>query len=351
MNYKIAVIRGDGIGPEVAGAAIRVLEAVGKLENITYTFEEAPVGGNAYDRFGTPLPQSSVDTCLACDTVLLGAVGGPKWDTLPGDVRPEKGLLGIRKALGLYANLRPALLYPELADASPLKPALVENGIDFVVVRELTGGLYYGARGGDEKGTFDTMSYSKAEIERVVRIGFDLAQSRRKKLCSIDKANVLDCSRLWRKTVAEISAEYPEVEVTNMLVDNAAMQLVKNPAQFDVIVTENMFGDILSDEAAQITGSIGMLPSASMGEGKRGLFEPIHGSAPDIAGKNLANPLGTILSAAMLLRLSLGEEKAACRIEKAVKAVLAQGLRTADIAGGEGFIGTEQMTDAVIENL
>ena len=306
MNYKIGLLRGDGIGPEIVDSAVRVLEAVGKKYGHTFTFTPYLIGGSAIDACGEPLPRETVEGCLASDSVLLGAVGGPKWDTLPGNMRPEKALLGIRAAMGLFTNLRPAKLYPALSGECPLRADIVANGFDLMIVRELTGGIYFGERGyrqgkyGEE--AFDTEAYSRMEIERIGRVAFESARKRRKKLVSIDKANVLETSRLWRKILHEISSEYPDVELSDMLVDNAAMQLVKNPAQFDVIVTSNMFGDILSDEASQITGSIGMLPSASLGDTKRGLYEPIHGSAPDIAGQNKANPIATILSAAMMLR-------------------------------------------------
>lgn len=351
MQYQIGVVSGDGIGPEIVRAAIKVLKIVAEKEGLVFSFTEVPIGGNAYDRFGTPLPQSSIETSLRLDSLLLGAVGGPKWESLPGDLRPEKGLLGIRKAMGLYANLRPTVLYPELKEACPLKAELLQNGIDFVIVRELTGGLYYGKRGKTETSAFDTMNYTTIEIKRVVKHAFEMARLRKKKICSVDKANVLECSRLWRECVEELALEYPDIQVTHMLVDNAAMQLIKNPGEFDVIVTENMFGDILSDEAAQLTGSIGMLPSGSLGKGSRGLYEPIHGSAPDLAGKNLANPLGAILSAAMMLWLSFQEKAAAERIRDAVKKTIASGVRTADIACGGEYVSTKQMTEAVIREI
>ncbi len=356
MNYNIAVIEGDGIGPEIVNAAILAMQAVGKLYGHTFSFNKLPMGGNAYDKFGEPLPQSTVDACLASDSVLLGAVGGPKWDTLPGHLRPEAGLLGIRYKLGLYANIRPARLLSELKDACPLRKDVASKGFDMVIIRELTGGMYFGERGrrqgsGGEE-AFDTECYSVMEIERIGRTGFEIAQGRGKKLCSIDKANVLESSRLWRETMIRLSAEYPDVQLSHMLVDNAAMQLVKNPAQFDVIVTSNMFGDILSDEASQITGSIGLLPSASLGDTKRGMYEPIHGSAPDIAGQDKANPIATVLSAAMMLRLSFGLEAEAKCLEDAVAKVLQKGLRTADIAKpGETVLGCKAMTDAFVQEI
>ena len=312
MNYNIALLRGDGIGPEIVDSAVRVLEKIGEKYGHSFNFTRYLIGGAALDEVGVPLPEETVRGCLASDSVLLGAVGGPKWDTLPGNMRPEKALLGIRAAMELYTNLRPARLYPALAEDCPLRPDIVANGFDLLIVRELTGGIYFGDRGyregryGEE--AYDTECYSRVEIERIARAAFRAAEVRRKNLISIDKANVLETSRLWRKTVHELAAEYPSVTVSDMLVDNAAMQLVKNPSQFDVVVTSNMFGDILSDEASQITGSIGMLPSASLGDGTRGLYEPIHGSAPDIAGKGIANPIATILSAAMMLRYSFARK-------------------------------------------
>ena len=353
MNYKVAVIEGDGIGPEIVQASIRVLEAVGQRYSHRFTFTKVLMGGCAYDATGTPLPKETVETCLASDSVLLGAVGGPKWDTLPGSLRPEAALLGIRKALGLYANIRPAQLFASLAGTCPLRADIAEKGIDLVIVRELTGGIYFGERGrrqtesGEE--AYDTEAYSVKEIERIARVAFDLARKRKKTLISIDKANVLESSRLWRETVHAIGKEYPDVALSDMLVDNAAMQLVRNPSQFDVVVTSNMFGDILSDEASMLTGSIGLLSSASLGDGTRGLYEPIHGSAPDIAGKGIANPIATILSCALMLRLSFGLEQEARAIEKAVAAVLAKGLRTGDIArAGESTLTCNQMTDEIL---
>ena len=355
MNYNIAVIAGDGIGPEIVSSAIEVLNKIGARFGHTFSFTQVAAGGNAIDKYGTPLPKETVDICLASDSVLLGAVGGPKWDTLPGHLRPEKALLGVRKALGLYANIRPARLLPELKSACPLREAVAEAGFDMVIIRELTGGMYFGENGrrngpyGPE--AFDTECYSEMEVERIGRIGFEMAQKRGKKLISIDKANVLESSRLWREVIHRMAMEYPGVQLSDMLVDNAAMQLVKNPSQFDVVVTSNMFGDILSDEASQITGSIGLLPSASLGEGKRGLYEPIHGSAPDIAGTGNANPIATVLSAAMMLRWSFDlEEEAAC-IENAVSAVLQAGYRTADIAAGGPSVDCREMTERILERI
>lgn len=355
MKYNIGLLRGDGIGPEIVDSAVRVLEAVGKKYGHEFSFTAYDIGGAALDKYGIPLPEETVKGCLASDSVLLGAVGGPKWDTLPGNLRPEKALLGIRAAMGLFTNLRPAKLYPALKDDCPLRADIVENGFDIMIVRELTGGIYFGERGmregkyGEE--AYDTECYSRMEIERIAKVAFETASKRRGKLISIDKANVLESSRLWRKIVHEMAEKYPNIECADMLVDNAAMQLVRNPAQFDVIVTSNMFGDILSDEASQITGSIGMLPSASLGDSTRGLYEPIHGSAPDIAGKNIANPIATILSAAMMLLYSFGLSKESDAIVNAVDKVLNAGYRTADIAHGGEALGTVEMTDKIIESL
>ncbi len=357
MNYNIAVLSGDGIGPEICAGAIKVLNKIGEKYGHTFTFEELPIGGVAIDNYGNPLPQFTIDKCLASDSVLLGAVGGYKWDNLPGDKRPEKGLLGIRKAMGLYSNIRPAKLWASLAHASPLKYELVKNGVEIIIVRELIGGIYFGERGrGEENGAeyaWDTEKYSVPEIERITRIACELAMKRSKKLVSVDKANVLESSRLWRKTVHEYAAKhYPEVEVTDVLVDNMAMQIVKNPAQFDVVVTSNIFGDILSDEAAQVTGSIGMLASSSLGDTKCGLYEPIHGSAPDIAGQDVANPIATILAAGMMLRdsFSLTEEYDA--IVAAIEKVLALGYRTADIMSeGCTKVKGSEMAQLVCDNI
>ena len=355
MNYNITLLKGDGIGPEIVDSAVRVLEAIGKKYGHTFNFTPCLIGGCAIDATGEPLPKETVEECLASDSVLLGAVGGPKWDTLPGNMRPEKALLGIRAAMELFTNLRPAKLYPALKDECPLRADIVENGFDIMIVRELTGGIYFGERGmregkyGEE--AYDTECYSRMEIERIVRVAFETALKRRKKLISIDKANVLDSSRLWRKIVHEMAEKYPEVEVSDMLVDNAAMQLVRNPAQFDVVVTTNMFGDILSDEASQITGSIGMLPSASLGNTTRGLYEPIHGSAPDIAGQNKANPIATILSGAMMLLYSFNLKAEADNIVNAVDKVLNAGYRTADLSHGKEYLTTTEITDKIIENL
>ena len=337
MEKKIAVIRGDGIGPEIVGEAIGVLDAVAELYGHKFTYDEVDMGGCAIDKWGDPLPQEMLEKCLQSDSVLLGAVGGPKWNSVPGDKRPEKGLLRLRAGMGVYSNNRPARIWPQLADASPLRPEIVEKGIDFIIVRELIGGIYFGDRrtveeNGEQK-AIDTLTYTESEIRRIGRIGFETARKRNKRLCSVEKSNVLDSSRLWKKVIHELAAEYPDVELSDMLVDNCAMQIVKDPAQFDVIVTENMFGDILSDEASMITGSIGMISSSSLGDSSCGLYEPIHGSAPDIAGKDLANPTGTILAAAMMLRYSFDMAAEADCIENAVSAVLDEGYRTADIIG------------------
>lgn len=355
MNYNIALLRGDGIGPEIVDGACKVLEKVGNLCGHTFNFTRYLIGGAAIDEYGIPLPEETVTGCKNSDSVLLGAVGGPKWDTLPGDKRPEKALLGIRSALGLYTNLRPAKLFPALISECPLRSDVAARGVDIMMVRELTGGIYFGERGRREgkygPEAYDTEAYSVMEIERIAHVAFKTAMKRRKKVTSIDKANVLESSRLWRATVHRIAEQYPEVECTDMLVDNAAMQLIKNPSQFDVIVTTNMFGDILSDESSQVTGSIGLLPSASLGDSTCGMYEPIHGSAPDIAGQNKANPIATILSAAMMLRYSFSLEKEANMIEDAVAKVLEDGFRTADIIGTSDKkpLSCTEMTDKVIE--
>ena len=351
---KIAVLPGDGIGTEITVQAVRVLKAL----DLPLELEEAPVGGAAYDALGDPLPQSTLDLAKAADAILFGAVGGWQYDSLPRAKRPEQAVLGLRRHLGLFANLRPSIVYPELVNASTLKPEVV-SGLDILILRELTGDIYFGQpRGirivedGPFKGQregFDTMRYSEGEIRRIMHVGFAAARKRGKRLCSVDKSNVLETMQLWKEVAATVALEYPDVEYSSMYVDNAAMQLVRNPKQFDVIVTGNMFGDILSDEASMLTGSIGMQPSASLNETRFGLYEPIHGSAPDIAGKNVANPLGTILSAAMMLRYSFDREEAALRIESAVRDVLRRGLRTADIhEAGTTRVGTIEMGDAVL---
>lgn len=357
MEFNIALLRGDGIGPEIVDSAVEVLNKTAEKFGHTFNFTPYLIGGAAIDATGKPLPEETVEGCLASDSVLLGAVGGPKWDNLPGDQRPEKALLGIRAALGLFTNLRPAKLYKALKDSCPLRPDIVENGFDLMMVRELTGGIYFGERGRREgkygEEAYDTECYSKMEIERIAKVAFETARKRNKNVISIDKANVLESSRLWRATVHEIAKDYPDVTCTDMLVDNAAMQLVKNPAQFDVVVTSNMFGDILSDESSQITGSIGMLPSASLGSTKRGMYEPIHGSAPDIAGQNKANPIATILSASMMLRYSFDLDKEADAIDAAVDKFLEMGYRTADLVGNTGVkpLSTTEVTAKILELL
>ena len=355
MDINLAVVKGDGIGPEIVTEAEKVLDKIGEMFGHTFNYTDILAGGCAIDATGVPLPEESVRIAKESDSVLLGAVGGPKWDTLPGDKRPEKALLGLRSELGLFANIRPAKMYKALADACPLKPEISENGLDLVIVRELTGGLYFGERGRRDNGevAYDELKYSRAEIERIGRVGFEFAKKRkRKKVTSVDKANVIETSRLWREVMHELSKEYPEVEFEDMLVDNCAMQLVRNPGQFDVIITENMFGDILSDEASMTTGSIGMLPSSSLGSTKLGMYEPIHGSAPDIAGKNVANPIATILSCAMMLRDSFDLLDEAECIENAVAEVLNSGYRTADIMSDGGkLLGTREMGEKIVETL
>ena len=352
MHKNIAVIRGDGIGPEIVEQALKVLDKVAELYGHTFTYTDVDMGGCAIDKFGDPLPEAQLQKCLAADSVLLGAVGGPKWNDVPGSMRPEKGLLRLRSGMGVYSNNRPAKIWPQLAEASPLKKSIVDQGIDFIIVRELIGGIYFGEHKTEGDTATDVLKYSEAEIERIGRIGFETAQKRSKKLCSVEKSNVLDSSRLWKKVMHRLAEEYPDVELSDMLVDNCAMQIVKNPAQFDVIVTENMFGDILSDEASMITGSIGMIPSSSLGATSCGLYEPIHGSAPDIAGKDLANPVGTILSAAMMLRYSFDMAEEAKSIENAVSAYLDAGYRTADIMSeGKKKVGCKQCGELIINNL
>lgn len=354
MEYHLAVIPGDGIGPDVVEQTLLVLDKVGEKFGHTFHYNKVLAGGCAIDATGGCLPQETIDVCKASDAVLLGAVGGWKWDNLPGDQRPERALLGLRKALGLFANLRPALLFEQLADASPLKPEILAGGLDIVVVRELTGGIYFGEKGFKDTdlgpAAYDVEQYAEEEVRRIAKVAFDMAMKRNKHVTSVDKANVLESSRLWRRVVAEVGKDYPEVTLDNLYVDNAAMQLVRNPRQFDVIVTSNIFGDILSDEASQITGSIGMLPSASLAQGNFGMYEPVHGSAPDIAGQDKANPMATILSAAMMLRYTFGLGKEADAVENAVKAVLDQGYRTPDLFAGEGtLIGTAEMGRRIAE--
>lgn len=358
MQYRIAVIKGDGIGPEIVTEAMLTFEKVGEKFGHTFDFQEVLAGGCSIDANGIPLTQETIDICKAADSVLLGAVGGPKWDGVPSDKRPEKALLGLRESLGLFANIRPAMMYKALADACPIKPEIIGEGFDIVVCRELTGDVYFGNHyrkesdcGWGEMGC-DDMNYSVYEVERIARRAFEMARVRSKKVTSVDKSNVLETSRVWRETVTRVAEEYPDVTLNHMYVDNAAMQLVRNPGQFDVIVTGNLFGDILSDEASMITGSIGMLPSASIGETGRGMYEPIHGSAPDIAGKGIANPIATILSCAMMLRYSFGLTAEAAAIEAAVEKTLNDGCRTADIAHtGETVLTTSEMGANIRNNL
>lgn len=358
MNYKIVTLPGDGIGPEIINEAIKVLEKVGQKFNHTFHLNEELIGGIGIDLAGSSLPQATIDACIKSDAVLLGAVGGPKWDTTSSGDRPEKGLLKIRETLKLFANLRPAILYKQLKSASPLKEEIIGDALDLLIVRELTSGIYFGRHErtvmDNPKATYaeDVEYYNVEEIERILRVGFEAAMKRHKKVVVVDKANVLATSKLWREVTLEVSKDFPEVEYSFMYVDNAAMQLVVNPKQFDVIITSNMFGDILSDEASMLTGSIGMLASASLGDGSLGLYEPSHGSAPDIAGQNKANPIATILSVAMLLRYSLGLEEEAVSIEKAVEAVLDKGFRTGDIwSQGTTLVGTREMGDLICNAL
>ncbi|MET0101408.1 MAG: 3-isopropylmalate dehydrogenase [Sedimenticola sp.] len=357
MSKNILVLPGDGIGQEIVAEAVKVLACLRDDHGLDIDMDEALVGGTAYDVTGTPLPQVTIDMAKEADAILLGAVGGTQWESLDYSVRPERGLLGLRKELGLFANLRPALLYPQLANASTLKPEVVA-GLDMMIVRELTGGIYFGEPRGvrelenGEKQGYNTLVYRESEVDRIVRVAMDIAMKRGKRVCSVDKANVLEVTEMWRNVAIKVGEEYPEVELSHMYVDNASMQLVREPKQFDVMVTTNMFGDILSDCAAMLTGSIGMLPSASLNEKGQGMYEPIHGSAPDIAGQGVANPLATILSVAMMLRYSLDEPEMAERIEKAVETTLDAGLRTADIMSeGMKQVGTEEMGDAVVAAL
>jgi len=354
---KIAVIKGDGIGPEIVLGAIKVLDVISEKYNFPLEYTDVLMGGIAIDKTGVPLPQETLDVCRNSDAVLLGSVGGPKWDKLPGHLRPEAGLLGIRKGLEVFANLRPAILFPQLKEASALKPEILKDNIDIMVIRELTGGIYFGERsridleGGGQK-AWDTMAYSTYEIERIARVGFETARKRSKKLTLVDKANILESSRLWREIVTKMAADYPDITFEVQLVDSCAMQLIRNPGSFDTILTENMFGDILSDEASMLTGSLGMLPSASLGNTKLGIYEPIHGSAPDIAGKDIANPIATIMSVAMMLRYSFNMEDAAKDIEAAVSKVLDKNYRTVDIMGpGMKNVGTVEMSELIAKEI
>ena len=356
MKKSIAVIRGDGIGPEIVNQALLVLNKIAAKFGHEFTYTDVEMGGCAIDKYGDPLPQHELDKCTASDSVLLGAVGGPKWNDVPGPQRPEKGLLRLRAGMGVYSNNRPAKIWPQLSDASPLKPEIVAKGIDFIIVRELIGGIYFGkhetVERDSQKVAIDELTYSEEEIRRIGRIGFETARKRGKRLCSVEKSNVLDSSRLWKKVMHELASEYPDVVLSDMLVDNCAMQIVKDPSQFDVVVTENMFGDILSDEASMITGSIGMIPSSSLGASTCGLYEPIHGSAPDIAGQDIANPIGTILSAAMMLRYSFDLAAEADAIEAAVSRVLDAGYRTGDIfSPGCKKVGCSEMGKLILEQI
>lgn len=343
MPYRIAVIKGDGIGPEIADQALRVLDRAAEIYDLAFEYEFVAAGGAAIDAYGSPLPEDSLRTCQQSDAVLLAAVGGPKWDSLPVDKRPEKGLLGLRSGLSLFANLRPAIIYNALREACPLKDRIIGDHLDILVMRELTGDVYFGEKGGDDQRMYDIMNYTAPEVERIARLAFESARTRSGRVTSVDKANVLATSKLWRSVVDRVASDYPDIELSHMYVDNAAMQLIRDPKQFDVILTGNLFGDILSDEASMITGSIGMLPSASLGETTLGMYEPIHGSAPDIAGKGIANPIAMILSCAMMLRYSFSQEPAAKAIEEAVRKVIDDGARTADIADGGPYLSTEQM--------
>ena len=352
MVMNIAIIHGDGIGPEIVDEALKVLNKVAELFGHTFNYIYVDMGGCAIDKYGDPLPESELKKCLESDSVLLGAIGGNEWNDVPANMRPEKGLLRLRAGMGVYSNIRPIKIWKQLAEASPLKKSIVEQGIDFIIVRELIGGIYFGEHKTEGDTAIDVLKYSEYEIERIGRIGFEAAQKRNKKLCSVEKSNVLDSSRLWKKVMHRLADEYPDVELSDMLVDNCAMQIIKNPAQFDVIVTENMFGDILSDEASMITGSIGMIPSSSLGATACGLYEPIHGSAPRIAGQDKANPLGTILSAAMMLRFSFEMTEEANAIENAVSAYLDAGFRTADImSDGTKLVGCRECGKLVVHNL
>ncbi len=352
MDMKIALIPGDGIGPEIVNEAVKVLDRIASLYGHNVEYVNLLAGGISIDKFGKPLTEDTLERARSCDSVLLGAVGGPKWDNEPSGNRPEKAILGLRSGLGLFCNLRPAIIYPELVSASPLKDQVIANGVDILVVRELTGGIYFGKKERSYDSAYDVLSYSKSEIERISRKAFDCARLRKKHVTVVDKANVLESSRLWRDVTSEVAKEYDDISLDFMYIDNAAMQLVKNPASFDVILTENMFGDILSDEASIITGSIGMLPSASLREDKFGLYEPIHGSAPDIAGKGIANPIATILSLAMMLRYSFALESEAKAVEKAVERALADGIRTFDIKGdNDKYSSTEECGNEIVRRI
>jgi 3-isopropylmalate dehydrogenase len=349
MQMRVAVIKGDGIGPEVVSQAMRVLKTIGEKYDHEFAFTEVLAGGAAIDHYGVSTPKDTIVVCKESDAVLLGALGGPKWDNFDADSKPEMSLLTIRKELGLFANIRPAILFEELIGASPLKSSIAEGGFEFIIFRELTGGIYFGSKESSTNFAYDRSEYQDWEIERIAKKAFEEAMKRKKEVISVDKANVLETSRLWRRTVSKVALQYPEVSLEHMYVDNAAMQLLRNPKQFDVLLTENMFGDILSDEASMLCGSIGMLPSASIGDGNFGLYEPAHGTAPDIAGQNIANPIATILSAAMMLRHTFGLNAEAEKIEEAIKKALAKGYRTQDIARNDIILGTKEITDKIIE--
>jgi 3-isopropylmalate dehydrogenase len=352
MDYKITILKGDGIGPEIVNEGIKIFDKIGKIYNHNFIYERGYLGGESIDKYGVPLSEETIKLCKESDSILLGSIGGPKWDDIDPNLRPEKGLLQIRKALNLYCNLRPAMLFESLKDSSPLKESIIKGGLDIMVVRELTGGLYFGPRNRDEEKAYDTLLYSNFEVERIAKKAYEIAKLRKNRIINVDKRNVLDSSKLWRDMVIKVGKDYPEVKVDHMYVDNAAMQLVVNPNQFDVILTGNLFGDILSDEASMLTGSIGMLPSASLGDSKLGIYEPVHGSAPDIAGKEIANPIATILSVAMMLKYSFNLIKESEAIEASVKKVLDQGYRTPDIySEGTKKISTSQMGDLIAWNI
>lgn len=352
MDYKITILKGDGIGPEIVNEAIKIFDKIGKIYNHNFIYKRGYLGGESIDKYGVPLSEETIKLCKESDSVLLGSIGGPKWDNIDPNIRPEKGLLQIRKVLNLYCNLRPAMLFESLKDSSPLKESIIKDGLDIMVVRELTGGLYFGPRNRDEEKAYDTLLYSNLEVERIAKKAYEIAKLRKNRIINVDKRNVLDSSKLWRDVVINVGKDYPEVKLEHMYVDNAAMQLVVNPKQFDVILTGNLFGDILSDEASMLTGSIGMLPSASLGDSKLGIYEPVHGSAPDIAGKEIANPIATILSVAMMLKYSFNLIKESQAIEDSVKKVLDQGYRTPDIySEGTKKISTSGMGDLIAWNI
>lgn len=356
MEKNIAIARGDGVGPELIDSAVEILDIIGEKYNHVFNYEEAPVGGDAYDKYKDPLPKNTLEICKRSDAILFGAVGGERWNDLPGDKRPERAILGLRKHLNLFANIRPGILFPSLKDASPLKAKIIKDGFDIVVVRELTGGIYFGDKGYKDtdlgRSAYDIEIYSEMEVERIAKIAFDMAMNRKKMITSVDKANVLESSRLWRTTVDRVSKDYPDVQLNHMYIDNASMQVIRDPNSFDIILTSNLFGDILSDEISMLTGSIGMLPSASIGEVSKGIYEPIHGSAPDIAGKDIANPIATILSIAMMLKYSFSLTEESKMIESVINEILEEGYRTVDISKkGKKSIGTRDMTRLIREKI